>query len=60
MLSNVVYPPMIAMMTIEASHYNRYQDFADDVVLLQRHEQMQVKTNRVAAASASVGLYIHK
>ncbi|VDO86398.1 unnamed protein product [Schistosoma curassoni] len=36
-------------------------DFADDLALLPNtHEQMQIKTTSVAAASASVGLNIHK
>ncbi|VDP52887.1 unnamed protein product [Schistosoma curassoni] len=36
-------------------------DFADDLALLsQTHQQMQEKTTRVAAASAAVGLNIHK
>ncbi|KAH9588151.1 Protein disulfide-isomerase tmx3 [Schistosoma haematobium] len=36
-------------------------DFADDLANLSHtHQQMQVKTKRVAAASASVGLKIHK
>ncbi|VDO95063.1 unnamed protein product [Schistosoma margrebowiei] len=36
-------------------------DFADDLVLLfQTQQQMQEKTNSVAAASAAVGLNIHK
>ncbi|VDP42432.1 unnamed protein product [Schistosoma curassoni] len=36
-------------------------DFADDLGLLSHtHEQMQVKTKRVVAASSSVGLNIHK
>ncbi|VDP09592.1 unnamed protein product [Schistosoma margrebowiei] len=36
-------------------------DFADDLALLSHtHEQMQMKTARVAAVSASVGLNIHK
>ncbi|VDO53581.1 unnamed protein product [Schistosoma margrebowiei] len=37
------------------------QDFADDLALLsQTHQQMQEKTNSVAAASAALGLNIHK
>ncbi|VDO74668.1 unnamed protein product [Schistosoma margrebowiei] len=36
-------------------------DFADDLALLSHtHEQMQIKTSSVAAASALVGLNIHK
>ncbi|VDO88015.1 unnamed protein product [Schistosoma margrebowiei] len=36
-------------------------DFADDLVILfYTHEHMQMKTTRIAAASASVGLNIHK
>ncbi|VDP39366.1 unnamed protein product [Schistosoma margrebowiei] len=36
-------------------------DFADDLALLSRtQQQMQEKTNSVAAASAAVGLNIHK
>ncbi|VDP78788.1 unnamed protein product [Schistosoma mattheei] len=36
-------------------------DFIDDLVLLSHtHEQMQIKTDSVAAVSASVGLGIHK
>ncbi|CAH8517814.1 unnamed protein product [Schistosoma margrebowiei] len=36
-------------------------DFADDLALLsQTQQQMQEKTNSVAAASAAVGLNIHK
>ncbi|VDO98916.1 unnamed protein product [Schistosoma margrebowiei] len=36
-------------------------DFADDLALLsQTQQQMQEKTNSVAAASAAIGLNIHK
>ncbi|VDP00336.1 unnamed protein product [Schistosoma margrebowiei] len=38
-----------------------YSDFADDLALLSHtHEQMQMKTTSVAAASAALGLNIHK
>ncbi|CAH8505835.1 unnamed protein product [Schistosoma guineensis] len=35
-------------------------DFADDLALLSQTQQMQEKTNSVAAASAAIGLNIHK
>ncbi|VDP50288.1 unnamed protein product [Schistosoma margrebowiei] len=48
---------------IESTNRNQLEDldFTDDLTFLSHtHQQMQVKTNSVAAASQSVGLNIHK